>query len=67
METDSLSFETIQCGLKVIDRDDNVGVVKDCTDIHNVLVLYEPNGQGLYCLDEKCETYEPLYCYNILK
>lgn len=69
-----LLFTDIRVGMKVIDRDGITGIVKDCKDIHNILVKYENGGSGLYCLVEGCadETtindqvveiphYDPLY------
>jgi len=35
------------------------GHVIDNKDIHNVLVEYEDGGSGLYCLDKKCEEFDP--------
>lgn len=61
-----LKFEDLVIGLKVIDIDGETGVVKECTDIHNVIVVpensdEEDNIQNLYCLVEGCELYDPLY------
>ncbi len=43
--------------MKVIDNYDDAGIVDSCDDIHNVNVLFESGGAGLYCLDETCEEY----------
>lgn len=61
-----LKFEDLVIGLKVIDNDGWVGHIKECTDIHNVIVTpensdKEDNIQNLYCLVEGCELYDPLY------
>lgn len=40
-------------GMLVQDEDGDVGTVKECGDIHNVIVEYE-GGLGLYCLLEGC-------------
>jgi hypothetical protein len=46
-------------GDKVKDTDMNViGTIKECTDIHNVEVIYDKEkGSGLYCLDINCEEF----------
>jgi hypothetical protein len=35
------------------------GHIIDNKDIHNILVEYEDGGSGLYCLDKKCEEFDP--------
>lgn len=60
-----LLFEHIEVGMKVIDANDTIGVVKECFDIHNVLVDYLNGGSGLYCLDSECESYDPLYLFEV--
>lgn len=61
----SLSFETIEVGMKVIDQDDKIGIVKECSDIHNILVEYEDGLSGFYCLDKKCDLYDKLFKYSV--
>lgn len=52
-----LVYSQIYIGMKVIDNYDDAGIVDSCDDIHNVNVLFESGGAGLYCLDETCEEY----------
>ncbi len=65
VELDSLKYEDVEVGIKVIDGDDNIGVIKDCFDIRNIIVEYLDGGSGLYCLDSTCNNYDPLYKYGI--
>lgn len=60
-----LTFEDVEVGMKVIDQDDHIGVVKECDDIHNVLIEYDNGMNGLYCLDKNCKEYDELYEYGI--
>lgn len=65
VELDSLKYEDVEVGIRVIDRDDNIGIIKDCFDVHNIIVEYVIGGSGLYCLDPKCDTYDPLFLFEI--
>jgi hypothetical protein len=65
-ERSNLTFENIEVGMRVIDQDDHIGTIKECEDIHNILVEYENGGSGFYCLDEKCEEYDELYEYGLI-
>jgi hypothetical protein len=76
MENIEIKFDDLFIGMIVKDAEGNVGVVKECEDIHNILVEYQNGGFGLHCLIKGCvettiinETieeiphYDPLY-YN---
>lgn len=67
----------ILVGAKVIDDDDNTGVIESYEDLHNVLVKYDDGGSGLHCLVKGCveykeingktfevPQYDPLYYYE---
>jgi hypothetical protein len=56
-----LSIEDIYNGMKVIDGDGITGVITECSDVHNILVDYGDDGRGLYCLDNFCDDYDPLF------
>ena len=51
-------------GISVCDDNNNVGTVKECSDLHNVNVHYDNGGSGLYCIIESCHEYDPLYHYK---
>lgn len=54
-----LIFKELCAGMNVKDVDGTQGVISDCSDIHNVLVLYgekQDKGQGFYCLAENCKN-----------
>jgi hypothetical protein len=52
-----LLFSDLYQGMKVRDTDD-IGVVINCEDPHNVYVKYDnDSGAGLYCFVEDCELY----------
>ena len=56
-------FSDIYIGMVVkdLDEDFGIGVVEKYYDKHNVFVKFKNGGSGLYCLDEDCEDYDPLY------
>jgi hypothetical protein len=59
-----LEFSELTVGMKVIDTDENIGIIKKIKDIHNILVKFETGtgGYGFYCLDDSDEKfYDPLY------
>lgn len=50
--------------MRVKDESGDIGHVIECDDIHNVLVKFvnkHGEGSGLYCLDESCDEYTPLF------
>jgi len=60
-----LDFSELRKGMRVVDSDGDVGYIRDCDDIHNVFVVYDLGGSGLYCFDKDCEEYYPnLYDFN---
>jgi len=42
-------------GARVSDNDGDCGVIDECSDLHNVNVIYDSGGAGLFCLAENCE------------
>jgi hypothetical protein len=60
-----LQFFDLEVGMKVIDRYDHVGVIKQCDDINNVIIEFEGGlGTIFYCLDKNCYDYDELYQYD---
>ena len=55
-----LKFENISKGMRVKDKDGDVGKVVEYSDIHNIKVKLK-DGIAFYCLVEDCSEYEPLY------
>ena len=61
-----LKFEELKIGMKVIDKDKNIGVITEIEDVHNVHVEFDGGGAGIYCLFENCiedniPHYDPLF------
>jgi hypothetical protein len=56
-------YNNIVIGMLVQDSDIEfgIGIIKECNDIHNVFVEFVNGASGLYCLDENCDDYDPLY------
>jgi hypothetical protein len=53
-------YNKLRVGDNVYDPDmDAYGIVKQIPDIHNIFVEYDDGGSGLYCLDPKCEDFDP--------
>lgn len=52
-----LLFADIKVGMKVMDEDGDIGTVKECSDIHNIFVVFdnEESSTGFYCLEPGCE------------
>jgi len=62
-----LQFSELKKGMKVIDQDKNIGIVKTYKNIHNIKVKYETGvgGYGIYSIDpQDKDHYDPLYEYN---
>lgn len=59
-----LSFSELRKGLKVKDSDGDIGEVKDCSDIHNVVIKFK-DGLGVYCLDKNCYSEKEVYGGNV--
>ena len=55
-----LKFEELHQGMAVYDSDKNECIVKDCENIHSVIVTCDGNDH-LHCLCETCLEYYPLY------
>lgn len=62
--------ESIHVDMRVVDNDGNAGTVKECHDIHNVLVKFDSGDEGFHCLVPECiehingidvPHYDPLY------
>lgn len=68
-----IEAEDLVDGLLVIDNEGNKGVIRDCSDLHNVHVIFEGDGMlididgeeiecggsSLYCFIEGCEEFSP--------
>ena len=52
------TYADIKKGMKVVDNAGDIGIVTECEDAHNVIVQYENDGRGIYCLVEDCELFE---------
>ena len=51
----------IKEGIKVVDNEGIVGIVKDASDPHNIFVKYTSHkGSGFYCIVEGCDEYDPV-------
>lgn len=53
-------------GAKVVNGEQNTGVISSIDDKHNVEVLFDNGGVGVWCFVENCEQYikdseDPLY------
>lgn len=60
-----LTSNTIKQDMEVYDINLNCGIVKDCSDMHNIVVVFKNGGQGLFCMVENCaemfDSYDILY------
>jgi hypothetical protein len=56
-----LLYADIKVGMEVKDDEGDRSIVVDCSDIHNVEVQFILGGKALYCLDEKCKGFAPLF------
>lgn len=61
LEKKELKYSELKIGMKVFDDEWDAGIVTDIEDKHNVTVKYLREGEGYYCLDDKCKEYSPLY------
>jgi hypothetical protein len=61
-----LEFSELKNGMNVKDTTGNIGIIKKCNDLHNIIVKYKNNGGwGFYCLDPMDKNeYDPLYKYD---
>lgn len=51
----------IEIGFKVIDSEDNIGIITNIHDRHNVEVEFiNKEGSGIYCMEPRCPFYDPL-------
>jgi hypothetical protein len=53
-QSEIVSHSDLVIGMRITDNDGNVGIVKDCDDLHNVFVEYDNGGSGFHCLIEEC-------------
>ena len=62
MET-PLKFKELYNGMKVEDWWSEPGIVKECSDPHNVLIEFDNGGSSLYCMDQDCNDRDstPIY------
>lgn len=54
---DELGFEDLIKGMVVFDIQGDKGIIDDCSDIHNVNVIYDNGGAGLYCFEDACDEH----------
>jgi hypothetical protein len=50
-----LLYDDIKIGMQVVDKEGDVGIVKEANDQHNIVVDFGNGGSGLYCLVIGCE------------
>lgn len=62
MTGEEIKFDNLKVGMKVIDDEQDIAKVIDCSDIHNVELQYGSNGKGFVCMEASCEN-EKLYNY----
>ena len=56
-----LLYADIKVGMEVKDDEGDRSIIVDCSDIHNVEVRFILGGKALYCLDENCKDFDPLF------
>lgn len=56
-----LLYADIKVGMIVEDDEGDRSLVIDVSDIHNIEVRFLLGGKALYCLDEKCKDFDPLF------
>ena len=50
--------------MQVVDKEGDVGIVKEANDPHNIVVDFGNGGSGLYCLVIGCEQgWDNLYIF----
>lgn len=64
-----LTYKDIHVCLKVMDDQGYTGIITDCDDVHNINVVYDQGGAGLYCFNPKCHEFKknPPILYNCYK
>lgn len=60
MNQTPLTFSELKLGMRVVDIVGDAGFIESCEDSHNINVIFDNGGAGLYCLHEDCEEFEPL-------
>lgn len=64
-----LCSRDIQIGDKVLDQDNDEGIVKDCSDLHNIHIEYINGGSSLICNLANCIDKEQegiQYCFKVI-
>lgn len=56
-----LLYTDIKVGMKVMDKERDISIIVDCSDIHNVEAIFILGGKALYCLDENCKDFDQLF------
>ena len=58
-----LLFNEVSIGLRIKDSDGDIGIIRKCDDICNILVELESGNGGytFYCLDPSSKRYENIY------
>lgn len=53
-----VTHSNLVLGAKVIDREQNTGIITSIEDKHNVEVRFDNGGAGLWCFVENCDAYK---------
>jgi hypothetical protein len=56
-----IPFNQLNVGMIAKDNTGYIWVVYNIIDIHNIHVKFIIGSNALFCLDENCEEYDPLY------
>ncbi len=61
-----VTHSNLSVGKKVVDSEQNTGIIISIDDIHNVEVHFDNGGLGLWCFAENCDEalkdeQDPLY------
>ena len=52
-----VTYSNLRLGAKVVDCEQNTGIITSIKDPHNVEVKFDNGGAGLWCFVENCEEY----------
>jgi|688.fasta_scaffold289824_4 hypothetical protein len=52
-----VTHSNLQLGKKVVDGEQNTGVITSIDDLHNVEVKFDNGGAGLWCFVDDCEEF----------
>ena len=60
-----LKFEELKVGMIIEDLWCERGKIRECDDIHNIIVDFENGGVSIYCFDNDCDDRDPTGLYKI--